>query len=170
MICLPWSLYSHTIFLWCGEKQTSITKYLQLIKRRSKVQEKNMSWQHALNFNQWKTLSHWEFDFVLFTNLPRIVVAHDFSPSSFKPKRSILPLMTKYVPWLANYLSHFFWTKLQENLLLEKYVKSVAAPLNKLNNYHLNINFAFELEKNNKINFLGGLIKRVNNNNLGTAV
>ena len=31
--------------------------------------------------------------------------------------------------------------------------------LNKSNNYHLNINFTFELEKNNKINFLDILIK-----------
>ena len=39
-------LYSDTVFLWCGN-----TKYLELIKRRSKVQ-KNMSCEHALNFDQ----------------------------------------------------------------------------------------------------------------------
>ena len=55
MTGFPWSLYSHTIFLWCGEKWTSNTKYLELIKRRSKVQEKNMSCERALNFDQWKT-------------------------------------------------------------------------------------------------------------------
>ena len=33
-------------------------KYLlELIKRRSKVQEKNMSYELALNFDQWKTFS-----------------------------------------------------------------------------------------------------------------
>ena len=42
--------------------------------------------------------------------------------------------------------------------------------LNKLNNYHPNINFTFELEKNNEINFLDVLIKRVNNNKLETGV
>ena len=57
MISFPWSLYSHTIFLWCSEKWTSNTKYLELIKRRSKVQEKNMSCERALNFDQWKTFS-----------------------------------------------------------------------------------------------------------------
>ena len=40
----------------------------------------------------------------------------------------------------------------------------------KLNNYDLNLNFTFELEKNNEINFLDVLIKRVNNNKLETAV
>ena len=33
--------------------------------------------------------------------------------------------------------------------------------LKKLNNYHLNINFTFKLEKNNEINFLEVLIKRL---------
>ena len=28
---------------------------LELIKRRSKVQEKNIPFEHALNFDQWKT-------------------------------------------------------------------------------------------------------------------
>ena len=42
--------------------------------------------------------------------------------------------------------------------------------LNKLNNFHPNINFTFELEKNDEINFLDALIKRVNNNKLETGV
>ena len=41
-------IHIQTIFLWCGN-----TKYLELIKRRSKVQ-KNMSCERALNFDQWK--------------------------------------------------------------------------------------------------------------------
>ena len=53
MIGFLWSLYPDTIFLWCGNN-----KYLlELIKRRSKVQEKNMSCERALNFDQWKTFS-----------------------------------------------------------------------------------------------------------------
>ena len=44
-----------------------------------------------------QTINQWEFDYVLFTNLPRIIVAHDFSPSLFQLKRGILPLLTKYV-------------------------------------------------------------------------
>ena len=53
-----------------------------------------------------KTISQWEFDYGLFTNLPRIIIPHDFSPSSFKLKRGILPLLPKYVSWLENYLSY----------------------------------------------------------------
>ena len=43
--------------LWMTASETSNTKYLELIKRRSKVQEKNMSRERALNFGQWKTFS-----------------------------------------------------------------------------------------------------------------
>ena len=42
--------------------------------------------------------------------------------------------------------------------------------LNKLNNFHPNINFTFELEKNDEINFLDVFIKRINNNKLETGV
>ena len=37
--------------------ETSNTKYLELIKKRSKVQEDNMSRKCALNFDQSKTIS-----------------------------------------------------------------------------------------------------------------
>ena len=58
MIVFLWSLYSDAIFLWCGQKLTTNNKYLlELIKRGSKVQEKNMSCEHGLNFDQWKTFS-----------------------------------------------------------------------------------------------------------------
>ena len=70
---------------------------LELIKIRSKVQEKNMSCEQTLNFDQWKTTSQWEFDYGLFTNLLRIIVSCDFSLSSFKLKKGILPLLSKYV-------------------------------------------------------------------------
>ena len=53
-----------------------------------------------------KSISQWEFDYGLFTNLPGIIVACDFSSSSFKPKRGILPLLTKYLLKLENYLSY----------------------------------------------------------------
>ena len=71
------------------------------IKRRSKVQEKNISCERALILTNEKyfpkTISQWEVDCGLFTNLTRIIVTRDFSPSSFKLKRGILPLLTKYV-------------------------------------------------------------------------
>ena len=79
-----------------------VSKYLlKLIKRRAKVQEQNLSRQIALNFDQWnafyenyKPMRVW---YGLLINLPRIIVACDFSPSSFKLKRGILPLLTKCV-------------------------------------------------------------------------
>ena len=40
---------------WTTASETSNTKYLELIKRRLKVQEKNMSCESILNFDQWKT-------------------------------------------------------------------------------------------------------------------
>ena len=42
---------------WTTASETSNPKYLEIIKRRSKVQEKNMSCERALNFDQWKTFS-----------------------------------------------------------------------------------------------------------------
>ena len=48
---------SGRLLLWTTASETSNTKHLELIKRRSKVQEKNMSCKHALNFDQWKTFS-----------------------------------------------------------------------------------------------------------------
>ena len=54
MISFLLSLYLHTIIPWvCVEKSTASIKYLpELIKRRSKVQEKSMSCDRILNFDQ----------------------------------------------------------------------------------------------------------------------
>ena len=60
-----------------------------------------MSYERALNFDLTnekhfpKTINQEEFDYGLFTNLPRIIITRDFSPSSFKLKRIILPPSTK---------------------------------------------------------------------------
>ena len=94
------SLYPDTIFLWCGKKYTPNNKYLlELIKRRSTVQEKNVIWTW---FKFWPIknifrISQWEFDYGWFTSLLIIIVTCDFSQSSFKLRRGILPLLTKYV-------------------------------------------------------------------------
>ena len=53
-----------------------------------------------------KTISQCEFYYGLFTNLSRIVVACDFSQGSFKLRKGILPILTKYVSQLENYLSY----------------------------------------------------------------
>ena len=91
MVCFPLSLYSPAynislvwweIKFWKTASETWNAKYLELIKRWSKVQEKNMSCEGALNFDHWKTFSE---------------NYKPFSPSSFKLIRGILPLLTKYV-------------------------------------------------------------------------
>ena len=52
MIGFLWSLYSDAIFLWWGEKWSPNNKYVfELIKRRSKVQYKNISCECGLNFD-----------------------------------------------------------------------------------------------------------------------
>ena len=89
---------SGRLLLWTTTSETSNTKYLELMKRRSKVQGKNVRWTC---FKFWP-MKHvfgklWEFDYGLFTNLSRIVKFTDFSASSFKLKRGILPLLTIYV-------------------------------------------------------------------------
>ena len=60
-----------------------------------------MSCERGLKFDQWKknskTISQWESDYGLFANLMRIIVAYNYSLSSFKLKNGILPLLTKYV-------------------------------------------------------------------------
>ena len=48
---------SGRLLLWTTASETSNTKYLELMKRRSKVQEKNMSCERVLNLDQWKTFS-----------------------------------------------------------------------------------------------------------------
>ena len=79
-----------------------------------------------------KNISQWDFDFSLFTNLPRIIITCDFSPSSFKLKRGILPLLTKYPSLKTTYhikLIFFLCSKPLYNLLLAKCLIPVNAPL-----------------------------------------
>ena len=89
---------------------------------------------------------------------------------------------------LGALLANIFMSSLEEDLIptlksclwnWKRYVDDTHAHveptkvefiLNKLNNYHPSIKFTFELEKNNEINFLDVLIKRVNNNKLETGV
>ena len=81
-----------------------------------------------------KTINQKELNYDLFTKLPKSIV-RDISPSSFKVKRCILPL----VP-LQNSYSHLtkvwhrkpkisIWTKLLKSSLLAKYLRSVAETL-----------------------------------------
>ena len=89
MIGFFWSLYLHSVFLWCGGKKTPNNKYLLVVmKRRSKVQEKNMSRERALNFGQWKRCS---------TKKKPIIVSRFQLSNSFQLKRDFqTPLTNKY--------------------------------------------------------------------------
>ena len=86
------------------------------------------------NYNHFpKAISLWEFDYGLFTNLQRIIVACDFSPSSFK-----LGFFSKFIQIGVKTTCHvklkcFLWTKLLESLLLAKHLISVTAALIKKN-------------------------------------
>ena len=53
-----------------------------------------------------KTIGQREPGYGLFANLQRIIVVCIFSPSLFKLKRGILPLLTKYASWYEYFLSH----------------------------------------------------------------
>ena len=132
MIGFLWSLYPDTIFLWCGNN-----KYLlELIKRRSKVQEKNMSCERALNFDQWKIFSEnykpmrvW-LCLQIYREL--LSLATFLSVHSNSEEVSDLSWQNMY-PNLKTTghmkLKFFLWTILLDNLLLAKYLISVAAPL-----------------------------------------
>ena len=68
-----------------------------------------------------KTISQWECDYGLFTNLPRIIVPCDFSEFIQTQKRYPIAWQNMY-PNLKTTshikLKFFLWTKLLENLLL----------------------------------------------------
>ena len=135
MIGFPWSLYPHTIFLCNGEKYTSKTKYLpELIKRRSKVQDKNVM---GTRFEFWpmKNLSrkllasvslimaclqiYWEL----------LLLATFLRVQSNSKEISNLSWQNNLKTTCHIKLKFFLWTKLLENLLLVKYLISVTATL-----------------------------------------
>ena len=96
-----------------------------------------MSCEGALSFDQWKTFSEnykpmkvWLWLVCKFTG--NYIAPHDISLSSLKLRRGILPLgKICILTWKLLVISSniFLWTKLLQNLLLAKYLISVAAPL-----------------------------------------
>ena len=75
----------------------------------------------------------WKKNFVMFfllglSNLPRIIVACDFSSSSLKVKRGTLPLLQNRYPNLRT-TSHIKLRELLESLLLATYLISAAVTL-----------------------------------------
>ena len=127
--------YNISVTWWeINSKQQNL---FELIKRRSKVQEKNMSCERDLNFDQWKTFSE--------NYKPMRVwlwVVHRFAENYCH-----LRLFSEFIQTQKSYptshdktysnlktichvkLTFFLWSKLLENVLLEKYLKSVVAPL-----------------------------------------
>ena len=58
MIGLLWRVCNYIQYFFHVVRNTPNNKHsLELIKRRSKVQERNITWERALNFDQWKTIN-----------------------------------------------------------------------------------------------------------------
>ena len=78
-----------------------------------------------------KTISQWEFDYGLFTKLLIIIVAREFSRTSFNSKKA------SYLNWKNKYPNlkstcqikpkFFLWIKLLQNQLIAKYLIYVPA-------------------------------------------
>ena len=118
---------------------TSFMRYkylLELLKRRSKVQEKNMSCERGLNFDQWKTFS--------VNSKPmrvRLWLVYKFTENNCRLRlfSEFIQEEVSYLSWQNTYpnfkticrikLKFFLWTKLLENVLLAKYLISVAVSL-----------------------------------------
>ena len=109
------------------------------MKRRSKVQEKNMSCERGLNFDQWKTFFEdykpmrvWLWLVYKFTD--NYCGLRLFSYFIYLNLKEVA-----YLSWQNRYhnlkttcqikLNFFSWTKLLERLLLKKYLISVAVSL-----------------------------------------
>ena len=133
MLGISWLVFHEVcihVQYFFGVVRNKLKLLLELNKRRSKVQEKNMSCERALDFDQWKTVN----ESVIFACLQ--IYRELLSLVTFLRvhSRGILPLdKTRTYPDLKTTchikLKFFLWTKLPENLLFAKYLISVAAPL-----------------------------------------
>ena len=129
-------LYPDTIFLRCNENYTSKSKYLlELIKRRSKVQENNLSCERSLYFDQWKTFSEtykpmkvwlWLIYGELLSLATFLRVHSNLEEVSYLSWQNTDPNLK---PTCHIKLKFFLWTKLVENLFLAKYLIFVVVPL-----------------------------------------
>ena len=117
------SLYLYTVFIL-------MYKYLlELIKRRSKVQEKNMSYERTLNFDQWKIFSENHEPMQVWLWLAYKFTENNFSEFIQTQKK------LSYLSWQNKYPSSkttchikpkcFLWNKLPKDLLLANYIISV---------------------------------------------
>ena len=93
------------VFFGAVRNKLQTKKYLlELIKRRSKVYEKNMSCGHALNLNYKKlfpkTINQWEFHYGMFAKLPRILLLATFCTA--QTHKIILTLSCQKLPCQLN--------------------------------------------------------------------
>ena len=112
---------------------------IYLNKRRSKVEEKNMSYECALNFDQRKTFSGNYKPMRLWLWLVYKITENYYRSRLFS---EFIQTQKRYTTSLDNIrypnlkttchikVKFFVWTKLLENLLQAKHFISVAAPLN----------------------------------------
>ena len=116
-----------------------------MIKRRSKVQEKNMSCELALNFDQLKMFSE-NYE----TKRVGLWFVYKFTNNYYRRLSTEFIQTQKRYPtfsWANKYPNlkttchikqkFFLWTKLLENLLLAKYLISVASALIKTHIWHI---------------------------------
>ena len=122
---------------WLVSHEVYTDNNISLNKRRSKVQEKNMSCERALNFDQWKTFSEnykpmraWLW---LVYNIYRELFRLRLFSELIQTQKRYSTSLDKIYPNLKTTchikLQFFFWVKLLENLLHAKYLISVTAPL-----------------------------------------
>ena len=133
MIGFLWSLYLYKVFLWCGER---------LNTRANQKKIKSSRKEYAM----WTCFKFWPMK-----NIFRKIQANRSLAMAWEIYRELLPLATylrvhsnskevSYLSWQNKYsnlkatchtkLKFFLWTKLLENLLIAKYLISVAATLN----------------------------------------
>ena len=111
MVSFPWSLFSFTYNISLASWEINSKHWIFTRVNQKKIKSSRSKYVirtcHFTNERHFpKTISHWEFNYGLFTTLQRIIVPYDFCPSSFKLKRDILPLLTKCESWIENYLSY----------------------------------------------------------------
>ena len=107
---------------------------LELIKRILKVQEKNISCERALNFDQWKIFSESYKPLTVCLQIYRewMSLATFLRVHSNSKEVSFLPWQNKYpsLKTTCHIMPIFFlWTKLPKKLLLAKYLISAVAVL-----------------------------------------
>ena len=120
---------SENVFIsW--KKQVKMLSFTSVMWWEINSKQSVSTWTNEKHFP--KTIGKWEFDYGLFTILPRIIVACDFSQSSLKLRNPTSLDKLHMVTWklpASIKLKFFLCTKLLENLRLVKYLTSVAAPL-----------------------------------------